>query len=343
MNKKILLIGGGTGGHIIPLKNLAEELQSKKKQVELIFSDSELDRKIASENFSRDLKIHFFKTDKIRRYFSLLNFTAPFKIIKAVFSAKKLLAKIKPDVVFFKGGFVGFPFLVALVFSNFRGKIYGHESDIESGKLTKLLTNFADKVFYSFGEPAYPLFFSAENPAKKQISPTPFVKGEKKELLIFGGSQGAQFINELIEKNLEKLVKKFNITLLTGVGKLIKSKNFAGFSQKEMMSAAELSQEIRQADLIVSRAGANSLFEIVSAKKPSLIIPLPSAAKNHQLKNAQFFAKKNLCHIFEQEKSDNFIQSIKKCFNDKKLKTSLQKSTLQNSAKKIAEEITLSK
>ncbi len=413
MTKKVLLIGGGTGGHIIPLKNLAEELRKKKCQVEIIVSDSPLDRQIAQENFidlkrknpakkeppasSRkaggQLKIHYFQTDKIRRYFSWKNFFAPFRILKSIFSAKKLLAEIKPDIVFFKGGFVGFPFLMALIFSNFRGKIYGHESDIETGKLTKLLEQVADKVFYSFGEPPYPLFFSAENsatcPPKLQINPpqSPLVRGEvcnhdlsteylakvekipsntrspensglgeganKNKLLVFGGSQGAQFINELIRDNLAELTKKFEVFLITGLGKSINSplirtsvsakattdREGISFQQIEMLSASELSQKIKESDLIISRAGANSLFEIISAKKPSLIIPLPSAAKNHQEKNAQFFAKKGLCYVFHQNKNHDFLKTLEICFADKKLRENLQKSTIQNSAKKIAHEI----
>jgi UDP-N-acetylglucosamine--N-acetylmuramyl-(pentapeptide) pyrophosphoryl-undecaprenol N-acetylglucosamine transferase len=342
MHKKILLIGGGTGGHIVPLKNLAKELVLKKCIVELIVSDSELDKKITNENFA-EFPIYFFKTDKIRRYLSWQNLLAPFKIIKSIFSARKLLSEIKPDVVFFKGGFVGFPFFIALVLSNFRGKIYGHESDIESGKLTKLLEKKATKIFYSFGEPAYPLFYSEKNPAKSPSSDSS--PNKKKKLLVFGGSQGAQFINELVEKNLDKLTKKFDVTLVTGVGKHVDSPlrkeygGILGFKQIEMLSAKDLSTEIRKSDLIISRAGANSLFEIISAKKPSLIIPLPSAAKNHQEKNAQFFAKKGLCYIFHQGKDTDFYAKIMKTFDDKKLRENLKKSDFLNSAKKIAKEI----
>lgn len=335
MKKKVLLIGGGTGGHIIPLRNLADELLNQNCVVEIVVSDSDLDRKITDENFA-GFPIHFFKTDKIRRYLSIKNIYAPFKIIKSIFSARKLLAEIKPDIIFFKGGFVGFPFLMASMLLNFRGKIYGHESDIEHGKLTKILEKTADKVFYSFGELSYPLFYSSQNPAKK-------ITKTKPQLLIFGGSQGAQFINELIKKNITVLTKKFEILLITGVNKKIKTKKIAGFKQLEMMTASGLSQKIKESDLIISRAGANSLFEIVSAKKPSLIIPLPSAAKNHQEKNAQFFAKKGLCYVFNQEKNHDFLKILEACFKDKDLKSSLEKSTIQNSAKLIVDEIIASK
>ncbi len=337
---KILLIGGGTGGHIIPLKNLAEELSKQKHQVEIIVSDSDLDKKITQENFPRNFKIHFFKTDKIHRYLAWQNLFAPFKIIKSIFFAKKLLSQIKPDIVFFKGGFVGFPFLMALFLQNFRGKIYGHESDIESGKLTKLLSQVADKVFYSFDEPPYPLFFEEKKSAKKRKT-----KNKTPQLLVFGGSQGAQFINELIQNNLEKLTRKFEIFLVTGIGKSISpSLNLdqEKFKQTEILTASELREKITESDLIVSRAGANSLFEIISAKKPSLIIPLPSAAKNHQEKNAKFFAEKGLCHIFHQgkDKNSDFYNKLIETFEDKVLRENLSKSKIQNSAKKIAFEIT---
>ena len=112
MTKKVLLIGGGTGGHIFPLRNLIDELVKKGAEVELIVSDSDLDKKIIAENFT-GLPVHFFSAGKIRRYVSWKNFTDPFKIIGSCWKALQLLKEINPDIIFFKGGFVGFPFLVA--------------------------------------------------------------------------------------------------------------------------------------------------------------------------------------------------------------------------------------
>jgi UDP-N-acetylglucosamine--N-acetylmuramyl-(pentapeptide) pyrophosphoryl-undecaprenol N-acetylglucosamine transferase len=112
MIKKVLLIGGGTGGHIFPLRNLIDELVKKGAEVELIVSDSDLDKKIVAENFT-NLPVHFFQAGKIRRYLSWKNFTDPFVIMKSCWKALQLLKEIHPDVIFFKGGFVGFPFLVA--------------------------------------------------------------------------------------------------------------------------------------------------------------------------------------------------------------------------------------
>ncbi len=349
MNKKILLIGGGTGGHIFPLRNLIDELVKKGAHVEMVVSDSPLDHQIVAENFT-DLPVHFFRTGKIRRYFSWKNFIAPFLILKSCWKALQILKKMKPDVIFFKGGFVGFPFLVAAKsLFGFKGKIYSHESDISAGVLTKLAGQFSVRTFQSFGEEPMPLFYSPKSEIqnlKSEIKPTPLspsrnaggLSGRKKRILVFGGSQGAEFLNAMTMKCHDKLLKKYAITLVTGVGKKINLCH-DNFTEYEFLPTKELSQKIQESDLIVARGGANSLFEIVSAKVPSIIVPLPSVARNHQLLNAEYFAEKNLCKILEEKyiTPELFLETIEKTLQNDSIKQALQHSTIRNTAREIAD------
>ncbi|MCF7831117.1 UDP-N-acetylglucosamine--N-acetylmuramyl-(pentapeptide) pyrophosphoryl-undecaprenol N-acetylglucosamine transferase [Candidatus Gracilibacteria bacterium] len=335
MTKKVLFIGGGTGGHIYPLRNLVDELIKNKAQVEVVVADQKLDREIIKENFA-DLTVHYFKTGKIRRYLSLQNFLDISLIIKSFFTARDLLKRVNPDVIFFKGGFVGFPFLIAAKFLiNFHGQIFSHESDISPGFLTKLATKYSDETFHSFGQNPKPLFYT---PLSKEKSPEH--SNRIKKLLFFGGSQGAQFINDLFTNCHDKILKDYQVTLVTGPGKKI-SLNHPNLQQYELLSVEKLAQEIKTSDLVVARAGANSLFEIIAAKKPSIIIPLPSVARNHQLKNAMFFKKKGLCSVLEQKDANpnTLLDLITETMNDEKIKKSLDSSNIRNSAAEIAQKI----
>lgn len=333
---KVILIGGGTGGHIFPLRNLTDELVAKGVVVEIVVADQELDRKITQENFA-DTSVHFFKTGKIRRYFSFQNFIDIFRIIGSCWTARKMLKEIQPDVIFFKGGFVGFPFLVAAKFlMKFSGKIYSHESDISPGMLTKLAKRFSDETFESFSETSpLPLFYTPPLiPQSKSQS------GSDTRILVFGGSQGSQFLNEIILSNADKLLEKYHITLVSGVGKAI-NLNHPNFTQYEFLTAEKLSEEVLASSIIIARGGANSLFEIIAAHKPSIIIPLPSVARNHQMLNARFFEKQNLCRVAEENSDikNTLPQKIEEVLRNEKMKQALTQSHIQNSAQKIAEKI----
>ena len=340
--QKILLIGGGTGGHILPLLPLIESLKKNNFCIDLVVSDQELDKKIIKENFKNlEIKINFFSTGKIRRYISWKNFIDIFKIISAIFRAKKLIKKINPDSVFFKGGFVGFPFFVAIkiFYPKLRKKIFLHESDISPGALTKILAKNDAKIFTNFevvqdlkNYEYQPLFFET-----KKISPKP---SKIKKILILGGSQGALFLNNLFVQNKEILCKKYFVTLITGLNNKI-NVNKKNFQQFEILSAKNLSAKINSADLIISRAGANTLLEIISAKKSSLIVPLPSSARNHQYFNAKYFFDRGLCKLLEQKNYDpkKLEKIIEDIFENKVLQQNLEKSDLKNSAQEIVKKI----
>ncbi|MCF7906288.1 glycosyltransferase [Candidatus Gracilibacteria bacterium] len=338
---KILLIGGGTGGHILPLRQLVDEL--KNTHVEILLSDSALDRRLAQENFS-DIPVHFLQTGKIRRYFSVQNVLDFFRIVTSIGKAKKLLQKIQPDILFFKGGFVGFPVLLAAKFlTNFKGKIFSHESDISPGIMTRFASRFADTTFHSFGKDPYPLFYSSLQNSKFKIqnsscTPPHRRSGEKTHILIFGGSQGSKFVNTLSLQCSDKLLEKYSITLISGVGKTIPLQH-KHFQQFELLPFSKMAQEMQKAHLIVSRGGAGSLFEIVAAQIPSVIIPLPSVARNHQFLNAQYFAQKGLCTLLEEKDAtpSTFLKAIEETLKNRNMIDALKKYKLENSAERIAE------
>lgn len=334
MTKKVLLIGGGTGGHILPLAPLARELEKQNAQVEIIVADAPLDRALIRQSFSK-AKAHYFRTDKIRRYLSIKNLAAPFRITASILRAHKLIKKIKPNAIFFKGGFVGFPFLIAARIWHHKITLFSHESDISPGALTKFAKKWCHRSFESFGTPPMPLYYS---PARKASPAEAKTSSDKKNLLVLGGSQGAQWINEKLEKECNDICNNYNIIAITGRGKKINctAKNF---SQVELLPADELAKKIQKSDIIVSRAGANSLFEIIAAKKPSVIIPLPSAARDHQTLNAKWFKKQGLCHVLNQSQNKKLLKAITEAQNDKVMTSELKKSSIKNSAPAIAKEI----
>ncbi len=338
IKKRVLLIGGGTGGHILPLKNLTTELIKKGADVEIVVADNPLDHTIITENFP-GITTHFLRTGKIRRYLSLQNIIDSFRIASSVFTARKILKTLQPDVLFFKGGFVGFPFLIAIKYlMNFQGKIFSHESDISSGALTKMLSKHADEVFQSFSlTNPMPLFYTPEKVIKTSSSQK---KSPLPKIFITGGSQGAEFINQLIIQSIDKVIEKYNITLITGPNKKIKFSH-KNFKQYEFLPAINISQKILESDLIIARGGATSLFEIIASRKPSIIIPLPSVARNHQMLNAQFFAKQDLCKILEQnhQTKTKLLSLIEKTLHNKTMKKNLAKSNIKNNANIIAQKI----
>ena len=339
--KKILLVGGGSGGHILPLKSLCDELLKQNNEVHLLVSESLLDRQIVEENFKKSptqknkIYFHYLKTGKFRRYFSFKNITDFFKIIKAVFLARKMLKKIKPEVIFFKGGFVCFPILIATKYlGRFKGKIYLHNSDFIISRLSTLISKHAEKVFSNFGNPSFPLFFSEtrrnDHSEKKINFP---------QILIFGGSQGAQFINELIFKLNVPLLKKYKITLVTGIDKKI-TLIHPNFEQFQLLPNTKLLQKIYESDLVITRGGA-SIFQVLEAQTPYILLTHPSDTLNHQMKNAQYFETKNLVKILEQNKftKKHLLSLIETTIQDLKLKKSLAKSNIQNKTKEIAKRI----
>jgi undecaprenyldiphospho-muramoylpentapeptide beta-N-acetylglucosaminyltransferase len=347
---KIIMTGGGTAGHVTPNLALIPELKEEDFEIKYIGSNDGIEKEIITNN-----NIPFFgiSCGKLRRYFDVKNFTDPFKIIKGIAQALVILSKEKPDVIFSKGGFVAVPVVIAASIKNI--PVVAHESDITPGLANKLSAPFCNKLCVTFRES---LNFVKGNkgiltgsPIRKEILEGDKNRGRKicnftdqKEILfIMGGSLGSKIINDEIRKNLDKLLKEFNIIHICGKGNIDENyKNKEGYKQFEYVSE-ELPDLMKAADYIISRAGANSIFEFLALKKPTLLIPLSKkASRGDQILNSKSFEKEGYSLMLEEEKITNGTLYNKILeLKDKKeeLISNMAKSRAKNGVEAIVEVI----
>ena len=307
--KRIVLTGGGTAGHVTPNIALLPKLYDLGYDVHYIGSYNGIEKTLIE---SCQVPYYGISSGKLRRYFDLKNFSDPFKVLKGFSEAYKLLKKLKPDVVFSKGGFVSVP--VAIAAGRLHIPVVIHESDMTPGLANKLSIPSASKVCCNFpetmdhlpkgkavlsGSPIRQELLSGDrNKALKFTGLT----GEKPVLLIIGGSLGSVVVNEAVRSILPKLLKKFEIIHLCGKGKLDHSLSaMNGYVQYEYISD-ELKDLFALSDIVISRAGANSICEFLSLRKPALLIPLSAAAsRGDQILNAQSFKKQGYAAVLEEE------------------------------------------
>src|SRR3989338_3223041 len=312
-NFRLVVSGGGTGGHMFPIIALISELKS-------ILTDTDIDIYFLGPNgFGVDalkhlgIKVIIIPAGKIPRYFTPKILWEMIKIPVSIVLAIWHMWKIMPDVVFSKGGFGGFsPVLAAWLF---KIPILIHESDAVPGLANKISSHLASKIVLSF--PSSKIFFPQSktvltgNPIRKEIVSefSKFLDTShdnskiRKTLLVLGGSQGAQEINALIMETLTQLLgfadiihqcgdKNFKDMSLESQTVLEKNPELAKFyNLRPFLSAEELVEAYKSSDVIISRAGAGSIFEIALAGKPSILIPLQGSAGDHQLKNAEIYTK----------------------------------------------------
>ncbi len=313
------------------MPNLAviEELKNKKKSVEVLYIGSVdgVEKKIVS---SAGITFKAVLCGKLRRYFSFKNFSDSLKIPVGCFQAYRILKKFKPDVVFSKGGFVSVP--VCLAAYKLKIPVILHESDAIPGLANKLLFRFANKICLSFeesvknlGKYADKAYFTG-NPVRKWIFSGEKEKGYKftgldkhrPVILIMGGSQGAKQINGLVRENIDELIKKFQIVHIRGRGNLDISLHKKGYTQYEYLEE-QLPDVYAISEMVVSRGGANSLFEIALLKKRAVIIPLSKeASRGEQVENAKFLSSKLGWTILEGNiEGKDFLEAIKMAYKNK--------------------------
>ena len=304
---KIVFTGGGTGGHVIPNLVIIEKIRQLAGHAQLFYIGSKngIERKLAKK---AGVKFYGIQTGKLRRYLDFQNVVDAMKVPIGIMQAIYRLLKIKPDVIFSKGGFVGVP--VAIAAGILRIPLIIHESDLTPGLATRITAKFAKKICLSF---------PTTHPGKKiQITGNPVrpigdaekgecflkFKNDKPTILIAGGSSGAVFLNLLLEKSIFQLEKKANIVWLTGRGKI--PPNFPTLKNLRIFEYldAEYLDVLAAADLVVSRGGANAIFEIAAAGKPSVLIPLSAAiSRGDQIENAKFFERAGAAMVLPQEKA----------------------------------------
>lgn len=307
--KAIVLTGGGTAGHVTPNLALIPHLQRDGYDIHYIGTAQGLERNLIEP--IEGVTYHVVRSGKLRRYFSLQNFIDPFRVIAGFFDARAALKRIMPAAIFSKGGFVAVP--VVMAGRTRKIPVVLHESDYTPGLANKLSVSFATKVLVTFedtlaytkgkgiftGTPIRPELF--EGDAQRGLEFLGF-SGEKPVLLIMGGSQGAQAINEAVRKLLPELTQTFDIAHLCGVGKTDPScDGIDGYAQFEYVNK-ELPDVFCASSIALSRAGANSVFEFLALAMPALLIPLPStSSRGDQLQNADYFVRHGYSQALMQQ------------------------------------------
>lgn len=340
--KKIALTGGGTGGHITPNLALIPELKKRKFDIIYIGSSNGMEKDIMERE-----GIPFFgiTTDKLRRYLDVKNFAMPFNVLKGIAEATKILKENKVDMLFSKGGFVAVP--VVLAASRLNIPIVSHEADFTLGLANRIAVPFSKKVCCNFEETAKALGDKAIYtgcPIRQSI-----LKGNKNDglkfvgldddkplLFVTGGSLGSQYINNLIRSNLHELLKRVNIVHQCGKGKLDNSIKSDGYRQFELIEK-ELADVFAASDLVISRAGANIIFELLALKKPNMLIPLSTkASRGDQILNANSFMKKNYSIVLLEEAQDQnpdlFLNKFDELISQKKSIVESMKNAIESNA-----------
>ena len=343
--KTIVLTGGGTAGHCTPHFALIEKLKTHFDKIYYIGSIEGIEKRLVAE-----IGIPYYEipTVKLKRSLTPYNLKIPFLLIGSVNSAKKILKELSPCVVFSKGGFVGLP--VTIASKKLKIPVVIHESDLTIGLANKIASRFSDLTLTTFqdtansiknglcvGSPIRRELFlgNRENSLKKYG-----FSSRKPTLLITGGSTGAKTINELVLSCVNELVKKFNVLHIVGKGNLTNT-FINGYFQTEF---TDMKNAYAVADFCVSRAGSNTIFELIALKIPTLLIPLPKgASRGDQIENAEHFYKKGLVNFILQEKltAKTFLYEIEKLYKDSaSLKAKLKSANVTPGNNKIIDILT---
>ncbi len=307
--KKIVLTGGGTAGHVTPNLALLPSLKAAGYEITYMGSYDGIEKKLISDF---DIPYVGISTGKFRRYFDPKNFTDPFRVIKGFSEAKKFLKQYKPDVVFSKGGFVSVPVVRAAAVLGIPCVI--HESDMTPGLANKLCIPVAKKVCCNFPEtlkllPADKAVLTG-SPIRAELSQGNKLAGldmcgfsaNKPVIMVIGGSLGAANVNKAVREALPKLLKDFQVVHLCGKDKVDNLLlNTPGYKQFEYIKA-ELKDLFAMADIVISRAGANAICELLALKKPNILIPLPAASsRGDQLLNAKSFEAQGFSIVIDED------------------------------------------
>ena len=312
--KKIVLTGGGTAGHVTPNIALMPRLQELGYEISYIGSYNGIERQLITQ---MNVPYYGISSGKLRRYHDWENFKDPFRVLKGLHQARKLLSQLKPQVVFSKGGFVSVPVVQAA--SLLRIPVIIHESDMTPGLANKLAFPAATKICCNFpetvqylpkgkavlsGSPIRAELLRGDAKAGRKFCgfPESGTGADRPVLLIIGGSLGSVAVNTAIRRILPSLLEKFDVIHLCGKGNLNESlTGTPGYVQYEYIQE-ELPDLFALADVVVSRAGANAICELLALRKPALLIPLSAAAsRGDQILNARSFAKQGFSQMMEEE------------------------------------------
>ncbi|MEE1199281.1 MAG: undecaprenyldiphospho-muramoylpentapeptide beta-N-acetylglucosaminyltransferase [Christensenellales bacterium] len=306
--KRIVLTGGGTAGHVTPNLALIPRLIQEGWDIHYIGAADSVEQSLVGE--IPQVTYHTVAVGKFRRYFDLKNFTDPFRVMKGVFQASVIIRRLKPDIVFSKGGFVSVPVVYGAKLNGVPVVI--HESDMTPGLANKLSLPFAsaecctfpEAVRFAKGKGVY-----TGTPIRSEIFEGDRERGRalfglddsKPVLMVVGGSSGARAINEAVTQALPGLTENFQVLHLCGKGNQNASdEGVNNYVQCEYLNK-EMADAYACADVLVSRAGANALCEILALNKPALLIPYPKgASRGDQILNAESFRQRGFCRVLDQ-------------------------------------------
>ena len=346
--KTIVLTGGGTAGHVTPNIALIPALRTAGYDIHYIGSYEGMEKSLIEDCL---VPYHGIATGKLRRYFSLKNFTDPFRVIKGFSEANNIIRRLRPSIIFSKGGFVSVPVVWAARRNHV--PVIIHESDMTPGLANRLSFSSATKICCNFPETVNKLPkdkavltglpIRAElmlgDPGKAEKI-CDFADPDKPVIMVVGGSLGAASVNNMIRKILPRLTGQFNVLHLCGKGKLDESLvGTKGYVQIEY-AKDEMKDLFALSEIVVSRAGANAICELLALHKPNLLIPLPaSASRGDQILNAQSFAKQGFSMVLDEDtdlNEDSLYDAINELYDRREdYSKAMQKSEQTNAVSAV--------
>ena len=303
---RAVVTGGGSAGHVVPTLPVVEALQARDWEVAFVGSDSGLEERLVTTPGVRYFGV---RPGKLRRYWSIENLVDAFRVPLSILQAFGILGRVRPHVVFSKGGFVAFPVVVA---AWLRGiPVVAHESDLSPGLanrlslpfITSLCVNFdatrinARRVIHT-GTPVRPSLVHGDR--ARGLAAAGF-SGERPILAVVGGSLGAERLNLIVRESVPALTARFDVLHVCGAGKVDDTYcGTQGYEQREFIGD-EWGDVLAAVDLVVSRSGANSLCELLALRKPNLLVPLPaSASRGDQIENAAYAESQGFSMVVQE-------------------------------------------
>lgn len=348
--KRIVLTGGGTAGHVTPNLALIPRLIEDGWDVHYVGEASGVEQKLVAG--LEGVTYHCVTCGKLRRYFDFKNFSDPFKVVKGTMQAARIMRSVKPDLVFSKGGFVSVPVVYGAKMH--RVPVLLHESDMTPGLANRLCAPFARKVLCTFPEAAQRLGAKGVHtgtPIRPEILrgdprrglATFGLRDGRPVLMVTGGSSGAQAINRTVREALPKLLESFQVLHLCGPGNADETlEGTPGYVQCEYLER-EMADAYACASILISRAGSNTLCEILALRKPALLIPYPrQASRGDQIVNARSFAQRGLSHVLMQEEmtAQSLVAAVIRLYRERALLyENMDKEPTANGLDKVLEEI----
>ena len=313
MSARILFTGGGTAGHVTPNLALMAALVAEGHDVHYAGSRDGIERRLVS---SRGIAYHALPTGKLRRYLSWENLLDVFRVIAGIFVGWRLLRRLRPALVFSKGGFVSVPVVLGARLAGV--PVIAHESDLTPGLATRLVASTVELVCTSFPDTRVPgarRLRHTGTPVRPELMAGKAYRGRdhlgfdasRPVLLVVGGSLGSAFLNTRVLESLDRLVARYQVVHICGRGNLTPEIRVPGFVQYEFLSEP-YADVLAAADMVISRAGANAIFELLATAKPALLVPLTTAAsRGDQVDNALWMAERRLARVVTETTLTNDV------------------------------------